>query len=199
MGLRELKKTRTRQGIRRAAMRLFGDQGYEATTVEQIAADAEVSTATFYRYYCDKEDVVVNPGDIGDLIREVTAARPEYESVFDTIGALFARRAVQVESDREAILVRLRLISDVPALQARRWASRHAMLDPLASLLAPRAGTSADDHGLRLALVIVLAAESETLFHRGRIGGIESLSGLLGDASTRIEPVLSAWSGQPAA
>ena len=69
MGLRELKKTRTRQGIRRAAMRLFGDQGYEATTVEQIAADAEASTATFYRYYCDKEDVVVNPGDIGDLIR----------------------------------------------------------------------------------------------------------------------------------
>ena len=119
--------------------------------------------------------------------------------MFDTIGALFARRAVQVESDREAILVRLRLISDVPALQARRWASRHAMLDPLASLLAPRAGTSAHDHGLRLALVIVLAAESETLFHRGRIGGTESLSGLLGDASTRIEPVLSAWSGQPAA
>ena len=58
-------------------MRLFGDQGYEATTVEQIAADAEVSTATFYRYYCDKEDVVVNPGDIDDLIREVLAARPE--------------------------------------------------------------------------------------------------------------------------
>jgi MftR C-terminal domain len=143
--------------------------------------------------------VVVNPGDIGDLIREVTAARPEHESVLDTIGALFARRAVQVESDREAILVRLRLISDVPALQGRRWASRHAMLDPLASLRAPRAGTSAHDHGLRLALVIVLAAESETLFHWGRIGGIESLSGLLGDASTRIEPVLSAWSGQPAA
>ena len=123
MGLRELKKTRTRQAIRLAAMRLFGDQGYEATTVEQIAADAEVSTATFYRYYCDKEDVVVNPGDIGDLIREVLAARPERESMFDTIGALFARRAVQVESDREAILVRLRLISDVPDLQARRWAS----------------------------------------------------------------------------
>ena len=115
MGLRELKKTRTRQAIRRAAMRLFGDQGYEATTVEQIAADAEVSTATFYRYYCDKEDVVVNPGDIDDLIQEVLAARPERESVFDTIGALFACRAVQVESDREAILVRLRLISDVPA------------------------------------------------------------------------------------
>ena len=91
--------------------------------MEQIAADAEISTATFYRYYCDKEDVVVNPGDIADLIGEVLAASPERESVFDTIGALFARRAVQVESDREAILVRLRLISDVPALQARRWAA----------------------------------------------------------------------------
>jgi hypothetical protein len=64
--------------------------------------------------------VVVNPGDIDDLIREVLAARPERESVFDTIGALFARRAMQVKSDREAILVRLRLISGVPDLQARR-------------------------------------------------------------------------------
>ena len=106
---------------------------------------------------------------------------------------------MQVESDRKAILVRLRLISDVPDLQARRWASRRAMLDPLASLLAPRAGTSADDHGLRLAIAIALAAESETLIHWGRIGGTESLAGLLGDALAKIEPVLSAWSGQPAA
>ena len=179
-------------------MRLFRDQGYEATTVEQIAADAEISTATFYRYYRDKEDVVINDGDREDFVEEVLAGSPGRESVFDTVRALFEWTAAELESDRDAVLVRLRLVSEVPALQARRWASRHALADVLASMLAPRAGTSADDYGLRLAIAIALAAESETLFYWARIGGTQSLAGLLGDALAKIEPVLSAWSGQPA-
>ena len=122
-GLRELKKTRTRQAVRLAAMRLFRDQGYEATTVEQIAADAEISTATFYRYYRDKEDVVINDGDRADFVEEVLAGSPGRESVFDTIRALFEWTAAELESDRDAVLVRLRLVSEVPALQARRWAT----------------------------------------------------------------------------
>ena len=197
-GLRELKKTRTRQAVRLAAMGLFRDQGYEATTVEQIAACAEISTATFYRYYRDKEDVVINDGDRADFVEEVLAGSPGRESVSDTIRALFEWTAAELESDRDAVLVRLRLVSEVPALQARRWASRQALADVLASMLAPRAGTSADDHGLRLAIAIALAAESETLFYWARIGGTQSLAGLLGDALAKIEPVLSAWSGQPA-
>ena len=50
MGLRELKKARTRQAVQKAAMRLFDEQGYKATTVEQIALAAEISTATFYNW-----------------------------------------------------------------------------------------------------------------------------------------------------
>src|SRR3984957_6213113 len=198
MGLRELKKTRTRQAVRLAAMRLFRDQGYEATTVEQIAADAEISTATFYRYYRDKEDVVINDGDREDFVEEGLAGSPGRESVFDTVRALFEWTAAELEGDRTAVRVRRRVVSEVPALQARRWASRQALADVLASMLAPRAGTSADDHGLRLAIAIALAAEAETLFYWARIGGTQSLAGLLGDALAKIEPVLSTWSGQPA-
>src|SRR3984957_6944727 len=126
MGLRELKKTRTRQAVRLAAMRLFRDQGYEATTVEQIAADAEISTATFYRYYRDKEDVVINDGDREDFVEEVLAGSPGRESVFDTIRVLFEWTAAELESDRDAVLVRLRLVSEVPALRAGRRAGQHA-------------------------------------------------------------------------
>ena len=152
----------------------------------------------FYRYYRDKEDVVINDGDREDFVEEVLAGSPGRESVFDTITALFEWTAAELEGDRDAVLVRLRLVSEVPALQARRWASRQALADALASMLAPRAGTSADDHGLRLAIAIALAAESETLFYWARIGGTQSLAGLLSDALAKIEPVLSAWSGQPA-
>lgn len=57
-GLRERKKTRTREAMYKHAMRLFLKQGYEETTVEQIAAEAEVSYSTFFRYFSSKEAVV---------------------------------------------------------------------------------------------------------------------------------------------
>lgn len=198
MGLRELKKARTRQAVQRAALRLFEEQGYEATTVEQIALAAEISTATFYRYYCDKEDVVLGDDDRG-LAEEVLAQRDPGETLPEMIGALFSRMAEQLESRRDSVLVRLRLMSQIPSLQARRWASRQAMIDLLAHLLAPRVGVQPDDHELRLAITVALAAESETVLHWARIGGAEPLGELLSGALAQVEPVLSAWQCRPPA
>ena len=59
LGLRERKKIRTRETIRQEAFRLIEENGYAATTVEQIAEAAEVSPSTFFRYFPTKESVLL--------------------------------------------------------------------------------------------------------------------------------------------
>ena len=61
-GLRERKKAKTRATLQRQALALFREQGYAATTIEQIAAAAEVSESTFFRYFPTKEDIVFSGG-----------------------------------------------------------------------------------------------------------------------------------------
>lgn len=175
-------------------MRLFDQQGYAATTVEQIAATAEISTATFYRYYSDKEDIVFGADDRA-IVEEVLTTRPPDEPVAATIGALFQRLAAEFEADKDAVIVRLRLMHGVPGLQARRWATRQKTADLLARLLAPRAHTDPADRHLRLAIGVALAAEYETLYYWARTGGASSLEALLTDALARIEPALRVGSG----
>ena len=57
-GLRERKKIRTRETVRREAFRLFESNGYAQTTVDQIAEAADVSPRTFFRYFPTKESVL---------------------------------------------------------------------------------------------------------------------------------------------
>src|SRR5262249_21598608 len=77
-GLRERKKQKTRSAIQREAMRLFQEQGYDATTVEQIAEAAEISQSTFFRYFPTKEDVILLD-DYDPLLIRMIAERPAEE------------------------------------------------------------------------------------------------------------------------
>jgi AcrR family transcriptional regulator len=81
---RQRKKNATRDRIRASALRLFGEQGYDATTVEQIAAAAGVSHMTFFRYFPTKEDVALSDSYdplLAGLLEQTPAAWPLTERI----------------------------------------------------------------------------------------------------------------------
>lgn len=85
-GLRERKKARTRAEIREQALRLFLEQGYEATTVQQIAEAAEVSLSTLFRYFPTKAQLVLQ-FDLETLVRDAFRSQAPGDTVFDAIAA----------------------------------------------------------------------------------------------------------------
>ncbi|MEV4708965.1 TetR family transcriptional regulator [Actinoplanes sp. NPDC049316] len=149
-GLRERKKARTRAAIREHAMRLFDEQGYAATTVDQIAEAADVSQSTFFRYFPTKEDVVL-ADDLDPLLAQAVRDQPAdlhpIEAIKRGIRQVFTSvSAEQREQERR----RQRLVQSVPELRARSLHQYAAAVDMLAAVVAERAGLPADDFPCRV-------------------------------------------------
>jgi AcrR family transcriptional regulator len=148
-GLRERKKARTRAAIRQHALRLFREKGYDATTVEQIAAAAEVSPSTFFRYFPTKEDVVLRD-DFDDRILDAFQRQPASLSPIAALRVAFREAsgtftATEWDELRQAAA----LSATVPEIRARQLDDLSRTIDVLADALAKRTGRSADDLAVR--------------------------------------------------
>lgn len=164
-GLRERKKAKTRQTIQEQALRLFVEQGYDETTVEQIAEAAEVSPSTFFRYFPTKEALVLRD-DYAAVLHAALAAQPADAPLGtvlrDTFRTAFARLSQEEQSD---LRLRARLQMSIPSLRARTLDKLLSTVDGLAAELARRFGRDPDDLRMRTlcgavagALVPVLVA-----------------------------------------
>jgi AcrR family transcriptional regulator len=148
-GLRERKKAKTRAAIQAHALRLFREQGYHATTVEQIADAAEVSPSTFFRYFPTKEDVVIYD-DFDPRMVEALLAQP---AELSPVAALRrALRQVFEEAPTEATereRQRHELARTVPEVRSRMLDGFISGLLLLAEAFAERTGRAPDDLAVR--------------------------------------------------
>jgi AcrR family transcriptional regulator len=149
LGLRERKKAKTRAAIQEHALRLFQEQGYGATTVEQIAEAAEISPSTFFRYFPTKEDVVLWD-DLDPALMAAFDAQPAGQSPIQALrGALRDVFSRLPPGELAQQLERARLIVAVPELRMRMLDQFAGIIDLLAELFGKRVGRRADEFAVR--------------------------------------------------
>lgn len=144
-GLRERNRLRTREEIKAAALRLINEQGYAATTVDQIAKAADVSPSTFFRYFPTKEDAVLTD-DYDDAMIESFRSQPPDLPVLEA----FRRSIRQIfgnvsDEDTRTELIRMRTIFEVPELRDRMLGTLAENIRMMAGLVAERTGRSPND------------------------------------------------------
>jgi AcrR family transcriptional regulator len=153
-GLRERKKQRTRATLIDAAVRLCLAQGYERTTVEQIAAEADVSPRTFSRYFATKDAVMMTLlDDFVDAVCAELAAIPAEIRALEALKNAHTGVLTKVQDGAyedltpERITLMLQIINSTPGL---KLAAAEFRGDESMSTLADRLGVSLADHRLRL-------------------------------------------------
>lgn len=160
-GLRERKKQQTREALIAAAQRLFTEQGFDGTTTDEIAAAADVSQRTLFRYFAGKEEMALAPlAEMQEGFTDEVRRRPADEPPMTAlrlaaramIGA-FAGDGPEVEQRRQILGSTIDLVNRTPALLAENLRRTVARGERLAQLLAEREGVDmADDPRPRLAV-----------------------------------------------
>ena len=171
--LRESKKRETRQRISDIATGLFYARGFDAVTVEEIAAAANVSKMTVFNYFARKEDLLLDREDeVKLLLREALVERPKGQSPIDALRCLVDRLCEQkhpfARIDSQTVGF-WRVVAASPALKARLREIGDEAVDGLAVELA---GPKPDGLARLVAGMIVLTwrtayGEAVRVFERG--------------------------------
>lgn len=181
IGLRERKKRRTRRAIQEIALDLFEKQGFDATTVEQIADAAEISPSTFFNYFPAKEDAVAFD-EYDPILFEVLRSRPPDEPPVEKVRHMMLDAAVPLmEQDRDLVLKRIRIAFGVPSLRARLWQETDQSLEMLAEAVAGPGGDP-QDFELRIAVRVIESVAFEALLEWARHDGKPNLRRLVARA-----------------
>ncbi|MHB9850862.1 TetR family transcriptional regulator [Streptomyces krungchingensis] len=200
-GLRERKKQRTRDALLRAALELFTTQGYEQTTVDEIADAVDVSQRTFFRYFAGKEDVALFVQRLAEshflaAVRErppheapLEALRRAVLESWDTIG-----EAIEAVIPIELHMRTFQLIESTPALLAAHLRRSAEMEEEIAWVIAEREGLDVDaDPRPRVAVAVFGGVMRVTgrLWGAGEDTSVEAIRALTASYLDHVGPALA--------
>ncbi|MCP2338656.1 TetR/AcrR family transcriptional regulator [Actinomadura rupiterrae] len=182
--LRERKKLQTRRALAETALRLFVERGYDATTLDELCDEVEVSKRTFFRTYPSKEDVALAAdSDLWsaylDHVATLTAEGPLVDQLHAALHTTLD--AMDPDWDRRFLAAR-DLCDTVPALQAHSLRYCHETTQAMIARVSALRAVAPDDVHLRLAVEIVVAGwrtAALTWTARKGEGGRRGLTALL--------------------
>ncbi|MFJ2717060.1 TetR/AcrR family transcriptional regulator [Streptomyces sp. 6-11-2] len=187
MGLRERKKLKTRQAIRTATYALIEEQGYDATTIEQIADRAEVSPSTVFRYFPTKEDIVLTD-EYDEIMLEELRARPVDEPWMDSLRHVMHKAlALGMTDEPEVSRLRARLGVEVPAVRARMMESMSEAGLLIRQAIAARTGLDQDSLEVRVFAMSLMGGLMEVSLYWAENGCNGELSDLMDQAMDVLE------------
>ncbi|WP_328657037.1 TetR family transcriptional regulator [Nocardia salmonicida] len=132
--LRERTRAAMRDEVSEVAFRLFSEQGFDKTTVEQIAAEAGLSRTTFFRYFGTKEEVILGKmSEFGPKIAAALAARPADERSWAALRRSFDVITEPKVDESQPFLNLMQLHGDACAVMTRQWEKTqgwHSLLVP---------------------------------------------------------------------
>ncbi|MFJ5972853.1 TetR/AcrR family transcriptional regulator [Streptomyces sp. NPDC093060] len=179
LGLRERKKIKTREAIRAATYALVEEQGYDATTIDQIADRAEVSPSTVFRYFPTKEDIVLTD-EYDPLLLDELRARPADEPWTESIRYV-THRAVQAGGEEDARVSRLRsrLTAEVPAVRSRMMETMSVTGRMICQAVGERTGRDPESLEVRVYAMSLIGALMEATMYWAEHGHQDDYTDLL--------------------
>ncbi|MCQ1957475.1 TetR/AcrR family transcriptional regulator [Arthrobacter sp. zg-Y826] len=191
VGLRQRTRDAVRQQIAELALVIFDEQGFDETTVDQIAAAACISPRSFFRYFASKEDVVLgDPMLYGEPVRQRLAQSLESMPVWQALRSGFEAVVETIEADPERALRATRVMISTPSLRARNTEKHLAWMTVLVPLVAdalngPEAERQYHARAITLCALTCLDVSSAELVHRN--GAVTSRV-LLDEAFRLLKP-----------
>jgi AcrR family transcriptional regulator len=122
VSLRERTRRAVQTQVAEIALQLFVDQGYEATTIDQIAEAAGMSKRSVFRYFATKEDVICGRYElVGERLAEALRERPLQEPLWESMRRVFDELVPYLDdaNSRDRAVSTERIVRDTPALRAR--------------------------------------------------------------------------------
>lgn len=145
-GLHDRRREYVTQEIADASMRLFAESGFDAVTVDEIAAEVGISARTFFRYFPTKDDVLLqHHRRIRSRLVRAMSRRPPDEGAVTALRNAYLETSTVSPERREEIARQTRFLAGSRALVAKAHGAGATEVAEVAELVAGRLGISPDD------------------------------------------------------